>query len=265
MEAGTSECAPNPHESQTSAADESQNDTVTIQKIQQLLKTKNDTSRFVGLALLKSVLDNSQQLREDEPTITGLWQSASPKFLDRMLRSGSSPSNKDAKDMIDIAVAVLHTFSTLLPEHVKRDRSLVGRIPALVAVILYRFVCTAMIVSSFSPFELQLTDYGSSHETTQLILQTLLTLVNSPEGATAFVAVDDGSPLIEVAPSQPLVLDIFVYAYAQFIVLHAEASASLRSKIDQTVNALVVSFRGTDAVTLLAFLDQLLRRLDPEV
>lgn len=134
MEIGT------PGEAQNSKPDESQNEAVTIQKIQELLKTKNDTSRFVGLALLKSVLDNSQQLREDESIITGLWQSVSPKFLDRLLRSGSSQSSKDAKDMIDIAVAVLHTFSTLLPDNIKTCSSIVGRIPALVSVGLHRSV-----------------------------------------------------------------------------------------------------------------------------
>lgn len=121
-------------------ASQSQNGAVTIGKIQELLKTKNDTARFVGLALLKSVLDNSSQVREDEAAIKGLWKSVSPKFLDRLLWSGSrqSTSSGDAKDMIDIAVAVLHTFSLLLPEEAKRDTSLVGRIPALVSVILHR-------------------------------------------------------------------------------------------------------------------------------
>lgn len=124
----------------TQAVPLTENPTATIQKIQELLKNKNDTSRFVGLALLKSVLDNSPELREDEGTISTLWQSVSPKFLDRLLRSGSkkSSSSKDAQDMIDIAVAVLHTFTVLLPVEVKTQPSLVGRIPALVSVILHR-------------------------------------------------------------------------------------------------------------------------------
>lgn len=115
---------------------------VTIQRIQDLLKTKNDTSRFVGLALLKSVLDNSPQLREDEEAITTLWHSVSPKFLDRLLRSGAKqgPSPRDARDMIDIAVAVIHIFSVLLPDDSKRDPSLVGRMPALASVVLHRLV-----------------------------------------------------------------------------------------------------------------------------
>lgn len=126
---------------------------VTIQRIQELLKTKNDTSRFVGLALLKSVLDNSPQLREDEEAVTTLWHSVSPKFLDRLLRSGAKqgPSPpKDARDMIDIAVAVVHIFSVLLPDDSKKDSSLVGRIPALVSVVLHRWVGLPSITSTFA-------------------------------------------------------------------------------------------------------------------
>lgn len=106
--------------------------------------------------------------------------------------------------------------------------------------------------------------HDSSDETTLLIIQTLLTLVNSSEGAKVFVSIDDVSPLIEVAPSQSLVLDVFLHAYAQGVI-SLEDKRSLRSKIDQTVAALAASFKGTDGVTLLIFLDQLLRRLDPEV
>lgn len=219
-----------------------QNVSVTIERIQELLKTKNDTSRFVGLALLKSALDNSQQLREDEAAITTLWQSVSPKFLDRLLRSASkqSSSSKDSKDMIDIAVAVLHTFSVLLPDEAKQGSNLVRRIPALVPAVLH-----------------------SSEVTTQLILQTLLVLVSYPDGAKEFTCIEDISPLTEIAPSHPLVLDVFLYAYAQSATW-IEDQPSIHANIGKIIQSLVASFKSTDAVTLLNFLDQLLRRLDPE-
>lgn len=248
QEAGTSDNTSNPEAA------------VTIQRIQELLKTKNDTSRFVGLALLKSVLDNSPQLREDEEAVTTLWHSVSPKFLDRLLRSGAKQgsSPKDARDMIDIAVGVVHIFSVLLPDDSKKDPSLVGRIPALVSVILHR------LVISSPDLEPRLTRRHSSNETTQLVLQTLLTLVSRVEGAKEFVVVDDVSALIEIAPSQPLALDIFLYAYSQSAAF-TEDTVSMQSKIDIIIRSLVASFKGTDAVTLLAFLAELLRRLTPEV
>lgn len=248
QEAGTSDNTSNPEAA------------VTIQRIQELLKTKNDTSRFVGLALLKSVLDNSPQLREDEEAVTTLWHSVSPKFLDRLLRSGAKQgsSPKDARDMIDIAVGVVHIFSVLLPDDSKKDPSLVGRIPALVSVILHR------LVISFPDLEPTLTHRHSSDETTQLVLQTLLTLVSRVEGAKEFVTIDDVSALIEIAPSRPLALDIILYAYSQSTAF-TEDTVFMQSKVDTIVRSLVASFKGTDAVTLLAFLAELLRRLSPEV
>ncbi len=111
-----------------------------VQKIETLLKTKDDTSRFVGLALLKSVLDNSKALRDDQDLIFRLWESIPPKFIDRLLRTGQqgqSASRKNAQDMPDLAVSVLHTFTALVPVE-KRDDKFVGRIPRLVASLVQR-------------------------------------------------------------------------------------------------------------------------------
>jgi hypothetical protein len=96
------------------------------------------------------------------------------------------------------------------------------------------------------------------------VLQALLTLVSRVEGAQQFVAVEDVSALTEIAPSQPLALDIFLYAYSQSAAFTQDA-AFMQSKVDNIIQSLVASFKGTDAVTLLAFLAELLRRLSPEV
>lgn len=128
-------------------ADESQRDQLpgieavpSIAKIQDLLRSKDDTSRFVGLALLKSVLDNSPDLQKDDGVIEDLWSSIPSKFLGRLLKSGSQPSSNgsQSRDMLDLAVAVLHTFTVLLPQTAKKDNKLHGRIPALAAAVLYR-------------------------------------------------------------------------------------------------------------------------------
>lgn len=264
VDSGSAAMAENPSQQGTDQSQsQPQDEAVTIQKIQELLKTKNDTPRFVGLALLKSVLDNSQQLREDEATITSLWHSVSPKFLDRLLRSGSkqSSSSKDAKDMTEIAVAVLHTFSILLPADVKKESRIISRIPSLVSVVLHRYIASVQCVFTG---EWELNRLNSSDNTIQLVLQTLLALVSSPEGAKVFLGVNDVSSLVEMAPAQPLALDIFLYAFVQSSVSQ-EDKQSLRSAVDQTIQTLAVSFKGTDAVTILNFVDHLLRRLDPEV
>ncbi|KAK4248370.1 Neurochondrin-domain-containing protein [Corynascus novoguineensis] len=218
-----------------------------VQKIQTLLSAKDDTSRFVGLALLKSVLDNTPELRNDEQVIIALWASIPPKFLERLMKSGSGEkkqsddSRKDSNDMLDLAVSVLHTFAALLPESSNQDPKLLDRIPQLVACLLH-----------------------CSDETTRLTLETLVSLVSRSDGARVFTTVEDLSPLTEIASSQPLALDTLLYAW-----LNAAAEATdknrLRSKIDSTIGSLVASFKGTDAVTLLSFLASLLPKLDPEV
>ncbi len=110
-----------------------------LQKIQELLKSKDDTARFVGLAMLKSALDNSPELRQDEEAIVALWVSISPKFLDRLLRTGSgeNSSQKEAKEMLDLAVSVIHTFAALLPDNEKTGSKFYDRLPRLVACLTY--------------------------------------------------------------------------------------------------------------------------------
>ncbi len=129
--------------SETSAPQTSEQPSVP--KIQALLGAKDDTSRFVGLALLKSVLDNTPEVRDNEEAIVALWESIPPKFLDRLIRTGSrrTPSaapdtspRKDSNDMLDLAVSVLHTFAALLPEKARQNSRLLDRIPQLVACLL---------------------------------------------------------------------------------------------------------------------------------
>ncbi|KAK1987043.1 Neurochondrin-domain-containing protein [Colletotrichum cereale] len=213
-----------------------------LDQIQSMLKAKDDTSRFVGLALLKTLLDNSEELRNDADTVSGLWESISPKFLDRLVRTGSSAQStqKDAKNMVDLAVSVIHIFASLLPDQLKRDKRLVGRLPLLVSSLLQ-----------------------SSEETSKLIVQTILTLVAFPEGAKSFFEVEDVSPLVEIAPNNSSALDIFAFSWINCMDLVHDRTA-LKTKIDGTVQALVSTFNGTDGVTLLEFLGKFLRNADPK-
>ncbi|KAJ4313505.1 hypothetical protein N0V84_009382 [Fusarium piperis] len=212
-----------------------------IAKIKTLLKAKDDTQRFVGLALLKSVLDGSEELRQDEETVHSLWSSLSPKFLDRLLRTGSKPSNKNAKEMLDLAVSVLHIFSILLPGLAKSDSRFIDRTPLLVAAILY-----------------------STEETTALILQLLHTLVSSQAGAQAFIKIADISSLTEIAPTHAAVLDILSFAWLNSMTVVQDPSA-LATQIDAAIQSLVSSFTGTDAVTLLEFLGYFLRNANHSI
>ncbi|KAI1393829.1 DUF1941-domain-containing protein [Hypoxylon trugodes] len=216
-----------------------------VEKIQQLLKTKDDTSRFVGLALLKSVLDNSPELQKEKGVIVSLWNSISPKFLDRLLRTGSQSGSdqKNSRDMLDLAVAVVHTFAVLLPDDAKQDTKLLGRIPRLAKAVLH-----------------------SSKETTGVIIETLLTLVSIPDGAKSFANLDaeDWTSSIEIAPEHPHVLTIFIWAWERGTAgLEDERSReAMRTKIDSGIQSFVSSFIGTDATSLLEFISHILRNLN---
>uniref|UniRef100_A0A0D2XZL9 DUF1941 family protein n=1 Tax=Fusarium oxysporum (strain Fo5176) TaxID=660025 RepID=A0A0D2XZL9_FUSOF len=195
-----------------------------VNKIQSLLKAKDDTQRFVGLALLKSLLDSSEQLRQDEQTVQGLWSSLSPKFLDRLLRTGSKPSTQNSKEMLDLAVSVLYIFSILLPDQAKSDAKFINRIPLLVNAVLY----------------------------------------SSQQGAQEFIKVEDFSSLTEIAPSHAQVLDIFCFAWLNSMTTIEDPSTLVR-QIDDTIQSLVSSFTGTDAVTLLEFLGYFLRHANSSI
>lgn len=105
---------------------------------------------------------------------------------------------------------------------------------------------------------------NSSEETTNLILQTLLTIVSQPEGASEFMTIQDLSPLIEIACQHPLVLQVFLYSWTNASTIVTETEA-VKKSIDSTIPALIVNFKGTDAVTLLSFVANLLPKLESEV
>ena len=113
----------------------------TFEKMQDLLKAKDDTSRFVGLALLKTVIDNGQLVQHPEQ-LRVFWESLSPKFLDRLLRAQrNEKANKaQAKDMVDLAVSVLHRFTILLPEDSRKEERLTGRTEPLINALVQRSV-----------------------------------------------------------------------------------------------------------------------------
>lgn len=132
------EKAPDGQPAKASDAQPMNQDAATIAKIKSLLQAKDDTQRFVGLALLKSVLDNTPELRADESTIKQLWASVSPRFLDRLIATGSQPSGNNVREMLDLAVSVIYTFAALVPEAMRAEEEFTDRIPGLVKAVLYR-------------------------------------------------------------------------------------------------------------------------------
>lgn len=113
-----------------------------LEQVLVLLKAKDDTSRFVGLALLKSVLDNREDLRKDSNIVKSCWSAVPANFLDRLLGAPTSLKNSKAESqsMVELAVAVLHAFLALLPADLNHDEKVLGRIDRLLGALPWRYL-----------------------------------------------------------------------------------------------------------------------------
>lgn len=116
--------------------------TQSLEQTLDLLKAKNDTSRFVGLALLKSILDSREDLRKDATILKRCWDAVPAKFLDRLLRAPASLKNSkdESQSMVELAVAVLHAFLALLPKDLNDDLKSLGRIERLLGALPWRYL-----------------------------------------------------------------------------------------------------------------------------
>ena len=95
-------------------------------------------------------------------------------------------------------------------------------------------------------------------------MQTLQNLTSSPEGAAVFLTIEDLSPLLELVPSHRESLAVLSSAWLNGMGV-AQTRSTLPPVIDKTISQLVVSFKGTDAVTLMEFLGNFIWTADPQV
>lgn len=124
-------------------------------------------------------------------------------------------------------------------------------------------MCLDFKVCLLTIYESLLND-NSSPESTVLALQILLTISSCEQGGLAVLRSDDLASLLEVASEQTMALDVLSAA-----VLTAssqlEQDRDLQEMLAEIMSRLVVSFRGTDSVTLLQFVAGLFPRLSTEV
>lgn len=91
-----------------------------------------------------------------------------------------------------------------------------------------------------------------------------MTIVSQPEGALEMLRVEDLSPLTEIAPQHSSVLDILTFTWTNASTIANEMD-TVRESIDKYMPRLLVTFRDTDAVTLISFFGNLIPKLTPEV
>ena len=127
------------NEMSSSNAEEKRTDSSTrsLDSVLALFEAGDDTSNFVAISLLRSILDDREELREDRETLLKCWNTIPTAFLRRLLRSKPSKkrTEEEAQSMVGLAVAITHVFFNLLPreviEHQLRDRAddLVAAVP----------------------------------------------------------------------------------------------------------------------------------------
>lgn len=110
------------------------------------LRDGNDTSKFIGLSQLRSILVNNRELGEDQFVIVKCWVAIPPRFLYRILRAtdyrGERTADRDY--MIGLAVAIIHTFPSLLLASSENGLKFVDQTPRLLAALKIRYVETSV-------------------------------------------------------------------------------------------------------------------------
>ncbi|KAI5780140.1 Neurochondrin-domain-containing protein [Peziza echinospora] len=146
-------------------------DSQTLSQCISYLQAKDDTARFVAI-------------------LGKLWEAMNYKFLDRLLKSGKSSKAPpaQAKDMVELAVNIVHAFSILLPG-ASENPSLTQRTPGLIAALT-----------------------SSSTDTVSTILETLAVFATGGNGAEALLQTENLQPLLDVAPNYEHGPDTMLYA-----------------------------------------------------
>jgi hypothetical protein len=109
-----------------------------------------------------------------------------------------------------------------------------------------------------------LTPSCRNSESTELLLQLLQTLVSSQAGASIFIAIEDISPLTEIAPSHESAMNVLSLAWLSAMAV-PEQQSLLRTQIDVALQSLASSFRNTDATTFLCFVGDFFRQASANV
>ncbi|KAI9827917.1 MAG: hypothetical protein M1819_006860 [Sarea resinae] len=199
------------------------------------LSSGDDTTKFVGLAILKPLLDNKSSLLHSPEVISKAWNAIPAKFLERLLRAQQASkggagregkSKEEASAMVSLAVGVIHTFAVLLPPEEMEGGKMSRLVDGLVGALT-----------------------RSSTESSTQILQTLISFCSHAKGASALLAISDLSPLLELVSQNALALDVVKYALinhhsAAPTVSELTENSDSSARVDKIISALVLGFRG---------------------
>ena len=203
-----------------------------LEKALEFLKSKDDTSRFVGLALLKPLLEQElsrQSTTEEEGILSVIeqsWRAIPVSFLDRLLKAKpeGNRAKAEARRMVSLAVAVLHAFLTIV-ETPEEDERFVGRVPSLMYALR-----------------------STSPETTTQIMQILATLVTTDECSRVIFDAKDKDDKTDQKPESyifvsRLLIDIRCTVPSLLEKLHSAEYADVSERVSREYD-LISAFIG---------------------
>jgi len=123
--------------SQSSPAESPGSTSAALDQTLLLLQAKDDTRRFVGLSLLRTLLDKHESLRDDPAVISRCWNAIPTNFLKRLLKARPTEqrSEDEARNMVTLAVSVIQAFTTLLDRRELEHERMTALCGSLVAAL----------------------------------------------------------------------------------------------------------------------------------
>jgi hypothetical protein len=173
--------------SQTSPAEATVSPTAALDQTLSLLQAKDDTRRFVGISLLRTILDKHESLRNDPVVILRCWNAIPTSFLKRLLKARPSEQRgeEEARNMVTLAVSVVQAFTTLLDAGELEDEWVISLCGGLVAALKV-----------------------TADDSRVLALQALYRVGGASKGALEIIQAGDSEALVDLARKDDLALDV---------------------------------------------------------
>ncbi|KAI5849043.1 Neurochondrin-domain-containing protein [Tricharina praecox] len=200
-----------------------------------LLSKNDDTSRFVGLAMVLSI---SNHVVDPTSVFQRCAAALKPTFLDRLLKAGTTKqkSPEEATQMVELAVNIINAFATSLPD-AGNNPFLVDRTPALIAVIP-----------------------ESSAMTVATILQILIVFASGSLGARKIVETEDFGPIVDALAANDNANLVLQHAFTSDLGEAELVRPCLKRLLSSLGNKVGVCERET-RLAILSLLGELLTRV----
>ncbi|KAF2804014.1 DUF1941-domain-containing protein [Mytilinidion resinicola] len=224
-------------------ADGPVNPTAALDQVISRLQAKDDTRRFVGLSLLRTLLDKHESLRDDPAVISRCWNAIPTNFLKRLLKARTTEQRSQdiAKNMVTLAVSVIQAFTTLLDAPELEDERMIVLCGSLVAALSV-----------------------TADDTRTLALQALHRVGGGAKGALVITQFEGFGTLMSTALKNDLAMDVVKVLLVTLIKEQkSEENTSKLKKIEESIfTTLLDSHKLEKALPILEAIANVLEESD---